>query len=228
MNEEQWLSCTELDKMLDVLKTNGQFSQRKARLFAVAVCRRIWHLLTDERSQMAVEVAERYADGLATQAELRDRSDAARDACDDEGPHDERANAIFHAACAAMSAAYPRNGDAFDVMADCSDAALVCPVEDGVQAALLRDIFGSLPFRPLPPLTPGLRDWHDGLIVRMAEAIYEKRSLPDGILDVEHLAVLADALEEAGCSNADLLDHLRGPGPHVRGCWAMDRLVNKE
>ena len=47
-------------------------------------------------------------------------------------------------------------------------------------------------------------------------------------LDPDRLAVLADALEEAGCDNADLLSHLRGPGPHVRGCWALDLLLGKE
>ena len=41
------------------------------------------------------------------------------------------------------------------------------------------------------------------------------------------LAVLSDALEEAGCAEARLLDHLRGPSPHVRGCWAVDLLLGK-
>jgi len=41
------------------------------------------------------------------------------------------------------------------------------------------------------------------------------------------LPVLADALEEAGCTDADLLGHLRGPGPHVRGCWVLDLLLGK-
>jgi hypothetical protein len=49
-------------------------------------------------------------------------------------------------------------------------------------------------------------------------------SLPRG-LDVARLAVLADALEDPGCADADLLSHLRGPGMHVRGCWAVDLLL---
>jgi hypothetical protein len=52
--------------------------------------------------------------------------------------------------------------------------------------------------------------------------------LPAGQLDPTRLAVLADAVEEAGCTDADLLGHLRGPGPHVRGCWAVDLLLGKE
>jgi hypothetical protein len=38
---------------------------------------------------------------------------------------------------------------------------------------------------------------------------------------------LGDALEEAGCSDEEILAHLRGPGPHVRGCWVVDLLLNK-
>jgi hypothetical protein len=74
-----------------------------------------------------------------------------------------------------------------------------------------------------------VRAWNDGLIVRMAEAIYEEeRALPAGHLDRARLAVLADALTDAGCTDIDLLDHLRSPGPHVRGCWAVDLLLGKE
>ena len=52
--------------------------------------------------------------------------------------------------------------------------------------------------------------------------------MPAGTLDNTRLAVLADALEEAGCTEADILGHLRGPGPHVRGCWVVDLILGKE
>ena len=42
------------------------------------------------------------------------------------------------------------------------------------------------------------------------------------------LPILADALEDAGCGDVDILAHLRGPGPHVRGCWAVDPLLGRE
>jgi hypothetical protein len=87
---------------------------------------------------------------------------------------------------------------------------------------LLRCIFGN-PFRPvaLDPvlITP--------TVTNLAAAAYEERALPSGQLDSTCLAVLADALEEAGCDNADILTHLRGPGPHVRGCWAVDLCLKK-
>jgi hypothetical protein len=99
--------------------------------------------------------------------------------------------------------------------------------ERWARAKLLRDLFGPLPFRPVT-IDPALLAWNDGLVVRLAQAAYEERHLPEGTLDSGRLAVLADALEEAGCTNADILGHLRGPGPHVRGCWVVDLLLGKE
>jgi hypothetical protein len=92
----------------------------------------------------------------------------------------------------------------------------------GRLAWLARDIFGN-PFRPVT-LNPA---WLTPQVVALAQAAYEHRDLPSGHLDPARLAVLADALEDAGCADADLLGHLRGPGEHVRGCWAVDLLLAK-
>jgi hypothetical protein len=94
------------------------------------------------------------------------------------------------------------------------------------QCDLLRDIFGS-PFGPLPAVAPPLLTWSDGMVVRLARAADGDRHLPGGALDNGRLAVLADALDEAGCTDASILDHLRGPGPHVRGCWVLDLLLGR-
>jgi hypothetical protein len=45
---------------------------------------------------------------------------------------------------------------------------------------------------------------------------------------MERLPILADALEDAGCDNGDILSHCRSPGPHVRGCWAVDLILGKQ
>jgi hypothetical protein len=89
-------------------------------------------------------------------------------------------------------------------------------VEEAAQADLFRDIFGN-PFRPPRP-EPG---WRTRTVVALAESIYEGRAF-------DHLPILTDALEEAGCEAADLLSHCRQPGEHVRGCWVLDLLLAKE
>src|SRR5262249_10778069 len=96
--------------------------------------------------------------------------------------------------------------------------------EEEAQAALLRDLF---PFRPLPPRSPSVLTWNDTCVVRLAQAAYDQRILPSGHLDPARLGVLADALQEAGSQDAALPAHLRSPGPHVRGCWAVDALLGR-
>ncbi len=93
-------------------------------------------------------------------------------------------------------------------------------------ATILRDLIGN-PFRshavPRDWLT-----WKGGIIVILAQEIYQDRSLPDGALDNARLSILADALEEAGCTDPDILGHLRGSGPHVRGCFAIDLILDRQ
>jgi hypothetical protein len=90
--------------------------------------------------------------------------------------------------------------------------------ESAAQALLLKDIFGN-PFRPVI-VDPAWLTWHDALLVSMAQQMYESRDFRD-------MPVLADALEEAGCTNQDILDHCRQPDEHVRGCWVIDALLGK-
>jgi hypothetical protein len=96
-----------------------------------------------------------------------------------------------------------------------------------VQAVLLRDIVGN----PFHSTTLNLTwlNWNAGLIRQLAQASYDERQLPSGHLDHDRLAVLADALEEAGVTDEDILGHLRKPGAvHVRGCHIVDLLLARE
>jgi hypothetical protein len=185
-------------------------SERKLRLFACACCRGSWPLLSDERSREAVEVAERYADGIVNERGLRFAFSCAADAF---AYASSTHTADPQAAAGAASAAHPEAG---------YYARYVTPRKE--HPALLRDLVGPLPFRPAT-LSPA---WRTPQVVALAQAGYDQREMPAGTLDVARLAVLADALEDAGCDQADLLAHLRGSGPHVRGCWAVDLVLGKE
>jgi hypothetical protein len=88
--------------------------------------------------------------------------------------------------------------------------------------ALLRCVFGN-PFRSLA-IDPA---WLTAMVGSLAQAAYDERELPGGHLDPARLTILADALEEAGCTDSVLLGHLRNPGPHVRGCHVVDLLLGK-
>jgi hypothetical protein len=101
------------------------------------------------------------------------------------------------------------------------------PQENVNQSQVLRDIVGH-PFRPALAIDPACLAWNGGTVRTLAGEAYENRSLPSGHLDPTRLALLSDALEDAGCTDADLLAHLRSPGPHVRGCWALDLVLGKE
>jgi hypothetical protein len=90
---------------------------------------------------------------------------------------------------------------------------------------LVRDLFGN-PFRPVA-IMPEWLSWEGGLVATLAEAAYERRTAPGGALCADGLAVLADALEEAGCDDESMLSHLREPGQHARGCWVVDRLTGR-
>jgi hypothetical protein len=95
------------------------------------------------------------------------------------------------------------------------------------QGEVLLDILGNL--TGLGSVDPAWRAWNDGAVVKLAAAIYDKPGWPDLSVgadpDWSAWCALADALEQAGCTNLDLLYHLRGPGPHVRGCAALDLLL---
>ena len=95
-----------------------------------------------------------------------------------------------------------------------------------VRCEVLRDLFGPLPFRPvvIPAVVLG---WDAGTVLSLAWAAYEERLLPSGELDPARLGLLADALEDAGCTNEEALAHLRGPGPHARGCWVLDLVLGR-
>jgi hypothetical protein len=262
MTEAEWLACSDPQKMLTFLRDSNKLSERKTRLFAVACCRRIWHLLTDEEGgRETVEVAERYADGEADASTMYEANSAAwmvhigyafggidfsRVGQKEDG-WGIRQRVGRAASEAVLAAAWwgPdedwRLGDGQKVgdLGRAVSTAFFCRAVPGQEAGLsitddrwhhpalchlLRDLFGVAFSRPTA--RPRSLTMFDGPVVQLAQAAYEERKLPSGHLDRDHLAVLADALEEAG-ADTELVGHLRGPTPHVRGCWVIDLLLLK-
>jgi hypothetical protein len=238
MTEAEWLGCDYPATMLHFLYglpgderrafCQGEIGSRKLRLFACACVRRVWHLLADPRSRTAVEVAERYADGQATRDAL---ATAAYPGADDailqaaEAVRDIAGKAVWEAAIAAARTAsvqgawYAAGGGSYysGRAVEFSAGAPLAELECRDQCRLLRCVLGN-PFHTPAPPRPAWLAWNDGTVRKLARTVYDERRFGD-------LPILADALEDAGCADADLLDHLREPGPHARGCWPVDLLL---
>jgi hypothetical protein len=229
MSEAEWLASADIQSMLAFLRGRG--SERKMILFACACCHSILRLLKDERSRRALDVALCWAEGNATDQDRDVANNAAKAACQEWEPHSDEWYAA-RAAQHALGACYPVKSG---VLAD--DAPLIyfqpyaaaCEADNAImgddsaeQIAFLRDIFGN-PFQTAicEPV------WMSPIVTPLAQAIYDNRVLPSGQLDEARLMVLADALEEAGCTNAHLVSHLRSLGPHVQGCWAVDQCLSR-
>jgi hypothetical protein len=288
MTEQQWLATDDVAAMLTALRPgHGEVglvlpgrlgevayraSARKLRLFACACCRAAWPLLTDERSRSAVEVAERFADGLATEGERRkafELSLVGRAAMTTGEPYNDPWVA-GDMAVSSVTVDDPRFPPDTPLAREYAKAF----------AALLRDVVGN-PWRPvtLPVQAkcaegPRCRShgcpWLTPCVLSVARAAYDLR-------EWDRLPVLADALEDAGCPAEEvcpackgegsvlrpvakrwpfpepekrhvielpkerrstcrnckgtgrvpnpILQHLRGPGPHARGCWCLDALL---
>ena len=230
MIETKWLAARFSRPMLNHLAE--QASERKLRLFAVACCRRIWPTLHDERSRHAVELAEQYADGLINLEVLRqtgsDSVAAFEEICRAQTGERDLFHPLWRAVAAfrrsapsavrwACLAAMMSTERALDVANTAESVANSKDLQ--LQCELLREVFGN-PFRPMT-LGPAHRT---PTIVSLARAAYDERHLPSGELDPQRLAVLSDALEEAGAP-AELTAHLRAPGPHVRGCHVVDLIL---
>lgn len=208
MTEAEWLASDDPDAMLNSLVLPNQ---RRGRLFACACCYRIASTLTDFGLQ-AVVIAERFADGNATREELVAISpDPPKTTSFD---YSDRIDAGAAVGCATEYREAPHSGwrhaNRWAVMATAD-----VPAEWRMQANLLRDIFGN-PFRPVAFGT----EWRTDTALLLARQMYESR-------EFSAMPILADALQDAGCDNDDILNHCRGDGPHVRGCWVVDAILGK-
>jgi hypothetical protein len=218
MDEITWLSCADPDDMLQFLQ--GKVSDRKLRLFACACCRRIWDLIPNDSSRQAVRISERFADSEATIAELEAAFVVADRAVSVQGGLPS-----YHAADAARLSAHPEMRGLADGTATAAAMAGAgggegywdkYNDEKACQCNLFGDLVGN-PFRPVT-IHPV---WLTSTVVSLAQSIYDNRRFED-------MPILADGLEDAGCDNAEMLEHARSGGEHVRGGWLVDLLLQKE
>jgi hypothetical protein len=204
-------------------------SERKLRLMMVAALRAVWDHLRDPRSRAAVEVAERHADD-PDPAALEAAGSAAERAYHDvtepwdaTDPDKVLAGRTAHPAwCVTEPESLHDDSGGLPFWADtvCGLETADIPGRTREEAGafhlrLFHDIFPN-PFRPVS-LDPA---WLTPTVVQLARGIYVDRAF-------DRLPILADALQDAGCENADVLDHCGGSGPHARGCWAVDLVLGK-
>jgi hypothetical protein len=208
VNEDEWLTLRAPHRLLEYICRIS--SHRKARLYSVACCYRVRDQFTNERSHRAVELSELYADKLVPFSELRGvyaDSPAAP-------PTGEPYCAWW---CARLGKVMgPRMAAGFAVDEATIWGKRSLDTEHAAQAELLRDIFGN-PFRPVT-FDP---HWRTSDVVGLAHAIYEDKAF-------ERMPILADALMDAGCEEEQIIGHCRGDGPHVRGCWVVDLILDKQ
>jgi hypothetical protein len=214
MTESEWLECDDLESMLIHLRE--RVSDRKL-LFAVACCRRISHLFGHSRSADALDAAEQFADGQIPASELRVRCVRR--------PHrsliPNTTLAVVAASCesrldpaaVASHAAISAGGNILDGLGEWLSARAA---ERAAQTGLLHCIIGN-PFRPVTLDST----WLTSDVTALARQMYESR-------DFSAMPILADALQDAECESADILNHCRGPGTHVRGCWVVDLVLGRE
>jgi hypothetical protein len=224
MTEAEWLACTNPRPMLDFLC--GKASDRKLWLFSCTCCRLIWHL-PPEPCYRLVAAVEQYADQEANpramvalfdgyypgEVELRDLPGGSQaagaagqlgwqwrwDAGLCEYDFWDRSRSVARSAAEALAKSMPWRQ------------------ARQLEGQLLHDLFGPRLYRPLP-FQPR---WWARTVCNLAESIYRERAF-------HRLPILGDALEQAGCDDAQVLAHCRQPGEHVRGCWVVDQILRKE
>ncbi len=225
MTEVEWLHGVKMTPLMNWLRRRG--TQRQFYLAGCAAVRAIEDQLPDPKYAELIVLVEQYADGHLAREDLRcahhtleAEAFAEYLTLQNQGKSSRWLSRRTGPMFAAVHAAMPDGGweAGFSAMAAATSAGKRAVIWQE-QCAILRDIFGN-PFQPVPSVDPSWLTWHEGTVPRIAQAIYEQRAF-------DRLPILADALQEADCQNAVLLDHCRLPGRHVLGCWLLDLLLSK-
>ncbi|OAI47607.1 hypothetical protein AYO44_01645 [Planctomycetaceae bacterium SCGC AG-212-F19] len=229
MTEDVWFSSlpegSQHQRVEDMLTFLGsRLSRRKQVLLACASFQLHWKRTPKDYHYSwegtTCEVAERFVDGQASMDEVnRVRAEIDRELAADPYPTDLMHNTLPDTGGQFLNLLRLASGEINSLQASIASGLYAQPfpfydLQTG--AKLLRDLFGN-PFR----MVTMDRRWSTANVVSLGETVYADRAF-------DRLPILADALEDAGCTNADVLEHCRSNGPHVRGCWVVDLILGKE
>ncbi len=204
MTEAEWRACRDPRQMLDYHRMKED--PRRLRLLAAACVRRIVPADAAPLAFEVLDVVERYADGAADRAEFLVARKAVRKAGKDGPP-----NQIVLRALRGLT------GDAMEGMTGTISNIRPVTGPDGgaAECGLIRCLFGN-PYRPTA-FDPA---WLTSTVLALARGIYDEWAF-------DRMPILADALQDAGCDEAEILGHCRGGEPHARGCWVVDGLLGR-
>jgi hypothetical protein len=206
-NERWWLKSYDYTTMMKFM--GNRLSGRKRLLFGCATARMVWDFVGEPRNRKAVLTSEAYADGKATRAAM---AAAWRNLTWEAAMYTE-----WHIVALTSGLAY--SDTTAEERSRFSGLDRVSFEKSRIEwSDALRDIAGN-PFHEVA-LRPDWLRANDRIAAALAEAVYDEHAF-------DRLPILADALEDGGCDIASVLDHLRGPGPHFRGCWALDLVLGK-
>jgi hypothetical protein len=220
MTEAEWLRCGSRVFMRHQLRQQRRSPIRWVK-FNLACVDRVRDLISDERIThliRSLECLHTDSDVYALLDSTPNRGEVGAYEAIHElwlRHHDPRRSARIAAARAVLSAKWPTFATSEMVAIAFGRWHYRCREERIAHCDILRDIFGN-PFRPVT-FSP---QWRTDTALSLARQMYESR-------EFSAMPILADALQDAGCDSDDILNHCRGPGAHVRGCWVVDLVLGK-
>jgi hypothetical protein len=219
VTEAEWLAENHLYRML--MFVHPHWTPRASRLFGAGCCRQVWELITAPALRKAIEVSEQFADGAVTVDARRRAARSARAAASELAAaaptNTPRAAWAERMVAEAVVEVVGNQPSPSQVATRVEQATTANRGEPTDLAVPLRDIFGN-PFRP--PVAFEV-SWRTDTVLAIAKQMYASR-------DFSGMPILADALQDAGCDNDDILSHCRGATlTHVRGCWVVDLVLNQ-
>lgn len=245
MTEAKWLKCSNIWELTEFL--HERQDERRLRLFAYACSQRFLSEQSEEIFHRALKAVERRAEGNCSDEELQEIHRIILDRINDLESTLRNAEGIIvsnqrlsiaNAFLCAVSPHFTRKEVSAGIVSTIGSlvfyvrSSVAAPVweltqsreetdkieeaESVFQVSLVKELFGN-PFRSAA-FSPESRT---DTAVALARQMYDSR-------DFSAMPILADALQDAGCDNDDILNHCRGEGPHVRGCWVVDLVLGKE